>query len=145
MCLRTGCTTSGKVPIRFGTYNIRNGRNGGLKAALRGMSQANMDLGILQECRLQSAVTPVTNVIGAESNRHLPTRRTSNTAAHTLLTFSSFHLPPPCSRPPPLFAVTTFVLSPPARSLRFRLRYRPRSPLFTPSRRSPRHVPYIAL
>ena len=52
MCLRTRRPTSGKVPIRFGIYNICNGRNGGLEAALRGMSQANMDLGILQETKL---------------------------------------------------------------------------------------------
>ena len=38
-------------PIRFGTYNIRNGWNGGLEYALRGMSQANMDLGVLQETK----------------------------------------------------------------------------------------------
>ena len=37
------------MPIRFGTYNIRNGRNGGLELALRGMAQANMDLDIFQE------------------------------------------------------------------------------------------------
>ena len=37
------------MPIRFGTYNIRNGWNGVLESALRGMSQANMDLGISQE------------------------------------------------------------------------------------------------
>ena len=37
------------MPIRFGTYNIRNGRNGGLESALKGMAQANMDLGIFQE------------------------------------------------------------------------------------------------
>ena len=37
------------MPIRFGTYNICNGRNGGLESALRGMSQANIDLGIFQE------------------------------------------------------------------------------------------------
>ena len=42
--------------IRFGTYNIHNGRNGGLKAALRGMSQANMDLGILQETKLTDGI-----------------------------------------------------------------------------------------
>ena len=48
----TEAYTSGKVPIRFGTYNICNGRNGGLEAALREMSQANMDLGILQETKL---------------------------------------------------------------------------------------------
>ena len=39
------------VPIRFGTYSIRNGRNGGLESALRGMAQANMDLGIFQETK----------------------------------------------------------------------------------------------
>ena len=47
---------SGKVPIRFGTYNIRNGQNGGLEAALRGMSQANMDLGIPQETKLTDGI-----------------------------------------------------------------------------------------
>ena len=40
------------MPIRFGTYNIRNGRKGELETALQGMSQANMDLGILQETKL---------------------------------------------------------------------------------------------
>ena len=40
------------MPIRFGTYNIRNGRNEGLESALRGVSQANMDLGIFQETKL---------------------------------------------------------------------------------------------
>ena len=38
--------------IRLGTYNISNGRNGGLESALRGMSQANMDLGIFQETKV---------------------------------------------------------------------------------------------
>ena len=37
------------MPIKFGTYNIRNGRNGGLESALRGMAQANIDLGVFQE------------------------------------------------------------------------------------------------
>ena len=32
MCIRTGRPTSGKVPIKFGTYNISNGRNGRLEA-----------------------------------------------------------------------------------------------------------------
>ena len=45
----TGGSTKEEVPIRFGTYNIRNGRNRGLVLALRGISQANMDLGIFQE------------------------------------------------------------------------------------------------
>ena len=52
MCNPTRNPTDGTVPIRFGTYNIRNSRKGGLEAALRGMSQANMDLGILQETKL---------------------------------------------------------------------------------------------
>ena len=56
MCLCTGGPTSGKVPIRFGPYNIRNGRNGGLEAALRGMSQANMDMGILQETKITDGI-----------------------------------------------------------------------------------------
>ena len=47
----TGGSAKEEVPIRFGTYNIRNGRNGGLESALRGMSQANMDLGIFQETK----------------------------------------------------------------------------------------------
>ena len=44
------------MPIKFGTYNIRNGRNGGLEAALRGMEQANLDMGILQETKLTNGV-----------------------------------------------------------------------------------------
>ena len=45
--------------IRFGTYNIRNGRNGrngGLKLVLRGMSQANMDLGIFQKRKVTDGI-----------------------------------------------------------------------------------------
>ena len=44
------------MPIKFGTYNIRNGRNGGLESALRGMEQANMDLGIMQETKITDGV-----------------------------------------------------------------------------------------
>ena len=44
------------MPIRFGTYNIRNGRNGGMDSALRGMSQANMDLGIFQETKYTDGI-----------------------------------------------------------------------------------------
>ena len=44
------------MPIRFGTYNIRNGRNGGLESALRGMSQANMDLGIFQDTKVTDGI-----------------------------------------------------------------------------------------
>ena len=49
-------STRGRVPIRFCTYNIRNGRNRGLESELRGMSQANMDLCILQETKLTYGV-----------------------------------------------------------------------------------------
>ena len=45
-----------EMPIRFGTYNIRNGRNGGLESALRGMSQANMELGIFQETKCTDGI-----------------------------------------------------------------------------------------
>ena len=44
------------MPVRFGTYNIRNGRNRGLESALRGMSQANMDLGIFQETKCTDGI-----------------------------------------------------------------------------------------
>ena len=56
MCRHTGQPKSGTVPIRFGTYNIRNGRNGGLGSALRGMSQANMDLGIFQDTKFTDGI-----------------------------------------------------------------------------------------
>ena len=41
-------STEEEVPIKFGTYNIRNSRNGGLETALRGMEKANLDMGIMQ-------------------------------------------------------------------------------------------------
>ena len=44
------------MPIRFGTYNIRNGRNGGLESAIRGVSKANMDLGIFQEIKCTDGI-----------------------------------------------------------------------------------------
>ena len=44
------------MPIRFGTYNIRNGPNSGLEAELRGMSQTNMGLCILQETKLTDGI-----------------------------------------------------------------------------------------
>ena len=44
------------MPIRVGTYNIWNGINGGVDSELRGVSQANMDLGIFQETKLSDGV-----------------------------------------------------------------------------------------
>ena len=51
-----GGSTQGREPIRFGTYNILNGQNGGLDSALIGMAQANLDLGIFQETNLTGGV-----------------------------------------------------------------------------------------
>ena len=45
-----------EVPIKFGTYNIRNGRNGVLEEELRRMDQANMDLGVMQETKCTDGV-----------------------------------------------------------------------------------------
>ena len=56
MCWSIEDSTRGRVPIRFGTYNICNIRNGGLESALRGMYQANMDLGIFQETKITNGV-----------------------------------------------------------------------------------------
>ena len=56
ICRSTGISTREEVPIRFGTYNICNGRNGGLELALRGVSQANMDLGIFQETKVTDRI-----------------------------------------------------------------------------------------
>ena len=56
MCRSTEKSTRGTVPIRFGTYNIHNGRNRGPESALRGMYQANMDLGIFQETKVTDGI-----------------------------------------------------------------------------------------
>ena len=40
----------------FGTHNICNGHNEGLELALRGISQANMDLGIFQETKVTDGI-----------------------------------------------------------------------------------------
>ena len=47
---------SGEGPIRFESYNIRNSYNGRLFSALRGLSQANLDLGVFQETNLTGGV-----------------------------------------------------------------------------------------
>ena len=49
-------STEEEVPIKFRTYNTRNGRNGGLEAALREMAQANIDLGVFQETKCTDGV-----------------------------------------------------------------------------------------
>ena len=56
MCRSTKNSTKGRVPIRFGTYTIWNGRNGGLESVLRGVSQANMDMGIFKENKATDGV-----------------------------------------------------------------------------------------
>ena len=42
--------------IQFGSYNIRNGQNGGIESALRGVSKANLDLGVLQETNITDGI-----------------------------------------------------------------------------------------
>ena len=45
-----------RTSIRFGSYNIRNGRNGGFELVLQGMYLANLDLGIFQETKIMDRV-----------------------------------------------------------------------------------------
>ena len=54
--IRNRDSTEEEVPIKFGTYNIRNGRNGGLDTSLRGMEQENLDMGIMQETNITDGV-----------------------------------------------------------------------------------------
>ena len=42
--------------IRFGTFNIGNGKNGGLELELCGMAQVRVDCGVLQETKLTKGV-----------------------------------------------------------------------------------------
>ena len=42
--------------IRFGTYNIQNGRNRVLGSVVRDMAQANLDLGFFQETKVTDGV-----------------------------------------------------------------------------------------
>ena len=42
--------------ICFGSYNIKNGHNGGLESALYRMYQANIDLGILKKTNITDGV-----------------------------------------------------------------------------------------
>ena len=46
----------GRAPIRFGTYNIRNGWNGRLESAFRGMTQVNVNVGVFQETKLTEGI-----------------------------------------------------------------------------------------
>ena len=54
--MRTRGSTKEEVLIKFGTDNIRNGRNGGLESALRGLAQANIDLGVFQETKCTDGI-----------------------------------------------------------------------------------------
>ena len=42
--------------IKFVMYNISNGWNGSLESALHRMSQANIDLGVLQQTKLYGGI-----------------------------------------------------------------------------------------
>ena len=45
-----------RTPISFGSYNIRNSRNGGVESALQDMSQSNLSLGVFQETKIMYGV-----------------------------------------------------------------------------------------
>ena len=45
-----------RTPIRFRSYSIRNGQNSGLESDLRGMSQTNLDLGVIQESKITDGI-----------------------------------------------------------------------------------------
>ena len=87
VCRSTGKSTRGTVPIRFGTYNIRNGRNGGLESALRGVSQANMDLGIFQETKVTDVIYTLRSAGYSVVATDAPSRHRSGVAV--------FHCPAP--------------------------------------------------
>ena len=58
MCSSTGLSKrrGEKTPIWFGSYNIKNGRNGGPESEIRGVSQDNLGLGILQETKITDGI-----------------------------------------------------------------------------------------
>ena len=68
------------MPIRFSTYNIRNGSNGGLESALRGVSQTNMDPGIFQETKVADGIYNC----GSSGYSVLATNRRADTTAKWL-------------------------------------------------------------
>ena len=45
-----------KTPIWFGSYSIKNGLNVGLQSEIRGVSQDNLDLGVLQETKITDGI-----------------------------------------------------------------------------------------
>ena len=54
--LRVGEADEKEEVIRFRSYNIHNGRNGGLDFSLCVMYQANIDLGVFQETNLNGGI-----------------------------------------------------------------------------------------
>ena len=51
--------------VQFGSYNICNGQNKGLESALNSVSQANVDLGVFQEMKVEGG-----GVYKRESSRY---------------------------------------------------------------------------
>ena len=87
MCRSTGNSTRGAVSIRFGTYNICNGRNRGLESSFRGMSQVNMDLGIIQETKVTDGIYTCGSAGYSVVRTDAPSRRRGGVAV--------FHRPAP--------------------------------------------------
>ena len=51
-----GCQAEGNTCDPFLSYNIRNGRNGGLESELQVISQVNVDIGVFQEKNLTRGI-----------------------------------------------------------------------------------------
>ena len=51
-----GWGSGARWAIRFRSYNICNGRNGGIESALQGLSHANVDLGIRQDIKVTKGI-----------------------------------------------------------------------------------------
>lgn len=53
---RTPSRADGSGSIAVASYNIRNGRNGGMESALRAMEALGIDLGILMETKVTGGI-----------------------------------------------------------------------------------------
>ena len=62
----TGGSTNEEEPTIFRTYNIRNGRNGGMESALLEDAHVHVGLGHFPECRLHYSFPPIPDVVSAE-------------------------------------------------------------------------------
>ena len=107
-------------------------------------SQVHVGLGHPPECHFQPPLSAVTDVVGAESNWHLPTRRPPGSVAHVLPTVPKF-FPSPFARLPHPGRRRSCLLSLLARPHRYPRRYRSRPPVLIPPSAVHRGNPCSAL